>query len=175
MTRQPSFLRNAVTSGAVASLLSTAVLVSRGRSDAGSRAAPFNAVSHWLFGDKAYHVDQPDLPHTALGVAMHQLSGVFWGLLFEGFLHRISRSDNPPRLLAAGANGRAVAVRAPNRGEIVASAAVTTAIAALTDLRLVPARLSPGFEHRLRTDSLILTYVVFGAGLALGAAALRRD
>ena len=173
--RTSSFLRNAIASGAVASLLSSVVLARRGRSDAGSPAAAFNAVSHWLYGPRAYGVDAPDVRHTGLGVAVHQLSGAFWGLLFEAFLHRISRSDNrspPPMRADSGLTGDPV--RTPSTGEVVAAAAVTTVVAALTDLRLVPARLSPGFEHRLKTDSLVLVYVVFGAGLALGAAALRR-
>jgi hypothetical protein len=57
---------------------------------------------------------------------------------------------------------------------IVADAAVVTAVAALTDLRLVPPRLSPGFENRLRPTSVTAVYVAFGTGLALaGMAALR--
>jgi len=48
-------------------------------------------------------------------------------------------------------------------------------VAALVDLRLVPERLTPGFERRLSRRSLAWTYVGFGAGLALaGLLAQRR-
>ena len=38
-----------LSSGALAGLLSMAALALRGRAQAGSAAAPLNAVSHWLF------------------------------------------------------------------------------------------------------------------------------
>ena len=36
------------------------------------------------------------------------------------------------------------------------------------------AGLTPGFEHRLSKPSLVLTYALFAAGLALGGIAARR-
>ena len=50
-----------------------------------------------------------------------------------------------------------------------ATAGVVTAIAAFTDLRLVPPRLSPGFEHRLSKAGVALVYLGFACGLALAA------
>ena len=49
------------------------------------------------------------------------------------------------------------------------TAAVVTAIGAFTDLRLVPPRLSPGFEHRLSKTGVALVYLGFACGLALAA------
>jgi len=56
-----------LSSGALAGLLSMAALALRGRAEAGSAAAPLNAVSHWLFEERALHLDRADLRHTALG------------------------------------------------------------------------------------------------------------
>lgn len=56
----------------------------------------------------------------------------------------------------------------PDTGTLVAGAIGITALAAVTDFKLVPERLTPGFEHRLSTPSLVLTYALFAAGLALG-------
>ncbi|MDI1261530.1 hypothetical protein [Aquabacterium sp.] len=47
-----------------------------------------------------------------------------------------------------------------------------TAVAALADFKMVPERLTPGFEHHLSRKSLWLTYGVFAAGLALALAVL---
>jgi hypothetical protein len=180
------YARNAFASGSAASLLSAWVLTRRGRSEAGSAAAPINAVSHWLHGDAAYSVDAPDVRHTALGLVVHHASAVFWGVLYEAVLRRIGQSANRSPKTAVGPRPSAVAGASaelqpggaahgrPTPGEVLAGAAVVTAVAALTDLRLVPPRLSPGFEHRLRAPSVVLVYVAFAAGLAMGAAALRR-
>jgi len=40
-------------------------------------------------------------------------------------------------------------------------------VAAVTDFKLVPPRLTPGFEHRLSRGSGTVTYLAFGVGLAL--------
>ena len=168
-------LRNAITSGSVASLLSAMMLAHRGRRDAASAAAPVNAVTHFLYGDRAYRADAPSLRHTALGYAVHHASAVLWALLYESILRRIAHSSNRGRKVPL--SDRAPTAKPPRltTGELVASAAVVTGIAALTDLRLVPPRLSPGFEHRLEPGSLVLVYAALAAGLVLGAALLRRD
>jgi hypothetical protein len=146
--------QSVLSAGLAASLLSSLGLALRGRAEAGSAAAPFNAISHWLYGSRALRLDTADARHTALGAAVHVGSSVFWAVLYD---HLFCRREPPPRpvTLAAGAAG-------------------VTALAAVTDFALVPERLTPGFEHRLSNRSLVLTYALFGAGLALGALAARR-
>jgi hypothetical protein len=161
-------LTRALTSGSAASLLSAAVLALRGRREAGSAAAPVNAVAHWIYGDKAYAVDRADLKHTVVGMAIHHASAVLWGLLYEAVLRRIAGSSNRGPSSAARPGSRLTP------GEILGGAVAVSAVAALTDLRLVPTRLSPGFEHRLRPASVFLVYVAFAGGLALAVAASRR-
>jgi hypothetical protein len=53
-------------------------------------------------------------------------------------------------------------------GNAVADACAISAVAAVVDLKLVPKRLTPGFEARLSNRSLALVYAGFATGLALG-------
>ena len=146
-------LAGSLSAGTAASLLSMAVLALRGGAETGSAATPFNAISHWLYGSKALRLDTADTRHTAFGALVHFASSVFWAAVYD---HLVCRREPPPA--PAG---------------LVAGAAGVAALAAVTDFALVPERLSPGFEHRLSQRSLVLTYVLFGAGLALGALATR--
>jgi hypothetical protein len=141
-------------SGAMAGLFSMAALAVRGRAETGSAAAPLNAVTHWLFGRRALRVDRADLRHTALGTLVHVASSMFWAVFYD----RIVCRRVPP----------------PTTATLVAGAVGITALAAVTDFKLVPERLTPGFEHRLSKSSLVLTYALFAAGLALGGIVARR-
>jgi hypothetical protein len=133
---------------------SVGALALRGRAEAGSSAAPLNAVTHWLFGPRALHVDQADLRHTALGAVVHMASSFFWAAFYDRW---VCRREPPPSTQA-----------------LVSGAVAITALAAVTDFKLVPERLTPGFEHRLSKRSLVLTYALFAAGLALGGIAAAR-
>lgn len=139
--------------GAAAGSLSAAVLAWRGRAETGSPVAPMNAVSHWFFGREALRRDEATLDHTATGTAVHYLSALFW---------------------AVGFGALRAARRQPTAANAAVDAAAVTALAATVDLRLVPERLTPGFERRLSSGSLTLVYVAFAAGLALADIALRR-
>lgn len=143
-----------VPAGLAASLLSMVALALRGKAEAGSAAAPFNAISHWLYGARALRLDTADMRHTALGAVVHAGSSMFWATIYE---EAVCRSDPPP-----------------TPAKLVAGAAGVATLAAVTDFALVPERLTPGFEHRLSKRSLALTYALFAAGLALGGWAARR-
>jgi hypothetical protein len=143
-----------VPAGLVASLLSMVGLALRGRAETGSAAAPFNAISHWIYGARALRLDTADMRHTAFGAAVHAGSSVFWATVYE---EAVCRREPPPTTTG-----------------LVAGAAGVAALAAVTDFALVPERLTPGFEHRLSKRSLVLTYALFAAGLALGGLAARR-
>ena len=165
--------RDASTSGGAASLLSLVALMLGGRRENRSAAAPVNAVSHWLHGPRAYTVNRTTWSHTAVGAGIHCASAFFWGGLYGLLLRQIAarRQGSPQRRgTRTGTQGPDVTVP-----EAVASAAVVTAVAALTDLRLVPERLSPGFENRLSPTAVTAVYLAFGAGLALAGIAMRRS
>jgi hypothetical protein len=163
------FWRGTVLSGSAASLASAALVMLFSRRENGSGSAALNAISHWLWGPRAYRADAPDWRHTAPAVVIHHASSVFWGALFELFLRLLRRRPAGPAALADRDSGRVALA------DIAATAAVVTAVAALTDLRLVPKRLSPGFENRLRPASVAGVYLAFGCGLlAVGALRSRR-
>jgi hypothetical protein len=146
--------RQALVSGTLASLFSTAVLAWRGYRRYGKPAAPTNATSHWLWGDDdAFLASEPDARHTGVGYATHHASAVMWALLYERWL---GRQENP------------------SAGEVVGAAAATTAIAAFVDYVLTPPRLRPGFEAHLSPADLAGVFAAFGVGLAAGGALNRQ-
>jgi hypothetical protein len=146
--------RRGLVSGAAASALSTVTLAALGKLGTGSAFAPTNAVSHWVWGEKAARRDLPSMRYTALGYTIHHLSATFWAVLFERFMgERLDRMKAAPTLAAAGA---------------------ASAVACFTDYQLTPQRLHPGYEKRLSRPSLALVYGAFGLGLAAGAMMLRR-
>jgi hypothetical protein len=144
----------AAASGTLASVLSAGALVCCARADAGSPWAALNAPSHWFWGRESLRRNGATWRHTAIGALTHHASSVFWALAYEWLRARQKRSG---------------------AGSAIASAAGVTAIAAVVDLKIVPERLTPGFERRLSKRSLAWTYISFGAGLALaGLLAQRR-
>lgn len=145
-------LKEGCVSGSLASLLSTAVMAAAGHRQAGSAAAPVNAVSHWLWGDESLREDRADLRHTLTGYITHHLAAVFWATLYARVRGRPARTVP----------------------EALAGALATSATAAAFDYTLVPRRLTPGFEHRLSMAPLAATFGALGIGMALGALLLRK-
>jgi hypothetical protein len=146
--------RRGLVAGAVASALSTVALAALGKAGTGSAFAPTNAISHWIWGEKAARRDRPTLRYTVAGYLIHHLSATFWAVLFERFMgQRLDRLAPAPTLAAATA---------------------TSAIACFVDYQLTPQRLHPGYEKRLSKPSLAVVYGAFGLGLAAGALMSRR-
>jgi hypothetical protein len=152
-------LRRAWASGSLASLTSTAALVLAGTRDCRSVFAPVNAVSHWIWKDRAIRQDDASLRYTVTGYAIHHAASVFWALLFEGLAMKRREPREPV--------------------EVLRDAAAVSALAAVVDLRCTPERLTPGFERRVKPAPLASVYVAFGLGLAvsvlLGLGSSRRD
>lgn len=140
--------RQALVSGTLASVLSTAVLALLGKSTLGKPVAPTNATSHWLWGEQAYGEHDASLRYTGIGYATHHASAVMWATIFERWLNH---------------------TRALRTSEIVRDAAAMTAIASFVDYQLTPPRLRPGFEQHLSRGELVGVFAAFGVGLALGA------
>jgi len=147
-------MRTGLIAGASASLVSTLVLLWRGRREVGSGTAPTNATSHWLWRDEAFGVHVPSWRHTATGYAIHHGTATFWAVLYA-WLH-----GNRPaaRSLPAALTG----------------AAVASAVACTVDYTLTPKRFTPGFEHHLSKTSMALVYAGFALGLAAGCLAANR-
>jgi len=127
---------------AVASGLTVALLARR---RTGHLASGPNATSHVLWGESAGRCHEVDLRHTAVGVAIHHASAVFWAAGFEWLL-AMRRPPHP----------------------VVAATAVTT-VAYVVDYHVVPKRLTPGFEQHLSGRGMWGVYAALAAGLALTA------
>lgn len=140
--------RQAVVSGTLASILSTAVLAFFGKSSMGKALAPTNATSHWLWGDEAYSEHDLSARHTGVGYATHHASAMMWATILERWLNH--KGFVRP-------------------AEIVRDAAVLSAIASFVDYQLTPPRLRPGFEQHLSRGELLAVFAAFGLGLASGA------
>jgi hypothetical protein len=148
-------LQRGAVGGVTSSLASTAALALLGKGEANSAFAPTNAVSHWLWGDKAARQDNPSLRYTLPGYLIHHASAMFWAVLFERFCgDLLDRQDTAATLGAATA---------------------ASAFACFTDYQLTPRRLHPGYEQRLSRPALAFVYGAFGAGLAAGAMLCRRS
>jgi hypothetical protein len=139
-------LRRAWFSGSVASLLCTLVVTVLGRGRRNAPARGTNATSHWVWGHRAIRRSSPSLRYTAFGYAIHHASSMFWAIGFERW--RLARGLPLARHPAA--------------------VAATVATAAwVVDYKVVPKRLTPGFEHHLSRRGLAGAYVAFGAGLLM--------
>lgn len=146
MTNWLRVVRHALISGSSAGVASLIALAGGGHRDCGSAFAPVNAVSHWIWRDRALRQQAPSLRYTVPGYGIHHAMSIFWALLYEERMGRVPAA----RPLRAVGTGLAV-----------------SAAACFVDLKLTPERLTPGFERRLGTGSLSLVYLAFGLGLAV--------
>jgi hypothetical protein len=147
-------VQRGLVSGATSSVLSTAALALSGEREDNSHYAPTNAISHWIWGEKAARRDGPSVRYTVPGYMIHHACATFWAVLFEracgGLLDR----------------------REP--GTTLAVATGASAVACFVDYELTPQRLRPGYEKRLSRPALAVVYGAFGVGLAAGAMLCRR-
>lgn len=148
-------LQRALISGATSSVLSTIAMAIVGKKETGSAFAPTNAVSHYVHGERAGYRDRFSLRYTVPGYLIHHASATFWSFVFERLMGGVLDRKNPAGTLAA--------------------AAATSAFAALTDYKLTPRPLQPGYEKRLPKKSLAVVYGGIAVGLALGAMLARRE
>ncbi len=146
-------MREGLVSGSLASLFSALYLAWAGARH-GVPAAPVNAVSHWLFGERSLRQDKASLAYTLTGYLTHHVAAIFWGVLHAKTwgTHAIAKKPLPA---AAGA---------------VAAAGV----ACFVDYQLTPKRLTPGFEHRLARPDMTAVYACFALGLMAGSLVMKR-
>lgn len=148
----PQALRDGAISGSVASIASTAVLTVCGEKDSNSAVAPTNATSRWIWGDRAAYHHGVDGRHTAVGYLIHHASSTLWAVVYEKWFGKKADKGDLGAALAGGA--------------------VVASLACFVDYKVTPYRLQPGFDKRLTTPSMFLTYATFGAALALRGLAI---
>jgi hypothetical protein len=147
-------LRDGAISGSLASVASTAVLSARGKKESATPYGPTNAISHWLWGERAARRDGLSMRYTVLGYGIHHASATLWAVVYEKLL-----GDKP--------EGKAVA-------PALAGGLATAALACFVDYKMTPQRLQPGFEKRLSSRSLVMVYGAFGLALAVRGLASSR-
>ncbi|MBV5285556.1 MAG: hypothetical protein JZU45_05700 [Methyloversatilis discipulorum] len=148
MTRMQRVVLEGLIGGTLSSVLSAVLLCAAGRRQTGSPYAAVNAISHWLWKDRAFRRNAPSLRYTGTGYLIHHLASTFWA---TG--HAAVRSPG------SAADARAA----------IAGGLATSALACFVDYRLTPHRLQPGFEQRLSRPALTGVYLAFGVGIAVGA------
>jgi hypothetical protein len=148
-----TILRRAIVSGTCASVVSSAGLLWAGGVDCGSVFAPVNAVSHWIWGERALHAQLLSVRHTVFGYVIHHAMSVFWACLYEAGTE------------AAIASGHA----SPGPLALLSSGVAVAALACFVDLVCTPRRLTPGFERKLSAPTLSVVYLLFGLALPIGA------
>jgi hypothetical protein len=140
-------LRDGAVSGGVGSALSTVVLTACGEREAGAPLAPTNAISHWVWGDRALAHHEASISHTLLGYAIHHGASTLWAVVYEKWFGE----DAERKALAPAVMG----------GFAIA------ALACFVDYQLTPRRLRPGYEHHLSKRSLFLVYASLGIALPI--------
>ena len=144
-------MRRSLVSGTIAGLGVMATAALAGRKETGSWAAPLNATSHILWGDKAASVNRVSPKYTLPGIVLTHASAVFRAALYEELFGNRQRRAN---------------MRVPVWEPLLGGASIA-ALAYANDYHLMPRRLTPGYEKRVSGRSLA---TIFGA-LALGLAA----
>lgn len=139
-----------VYAGVVAAAATAGTLIGFGGAR-GEAWRPLNAVGHLVLGYRARVMDRFDLLVTPVGVALHVLSVVVWGVVFA--------------LVAARLRGWRLVLAAVGLG----------AAAFLIDTRLLPDRLDPGFPDVLSRPEVIAVYAVLAASLAVGLRLARQS
>src|SRR5687768_3807635 len=101
MDKERSVLSRAVKSGTISGLATAAVASLAGKRENGSYAAPLNATSHIIWGDKAAKQDQASVKYTLTGFLLNHGSAIFWASFYEkmaaggGHVRREGRISNP--------------------------------------------------------------------------------
>lgn len=148
LVRWSPVLREGLVSGAVASVVSSVILVACGKAERGDPSRPLNGPSQWVWGRHAPFVQGFSVKHTVVGYAIHHAASMFWALLFARLRPRRDRNNFP---------------------DVVAASALITTIAYIADFKLVPTRVSPGFQRQLTKRCLYAAYAGFAFGLVIGA------
>ena len=160
MEKAGSVLERAVKSGTISGLAAATVASLAGKQENGSFAAPLNATSHILWGDKAAEQDGVSLKYTLTGFLLNHASAIFWASFYEKLFGR--HADRPREWRLPHSD---TAESGPVVQPIFGGAAVATA-AYIIDYHIIPKRFTPGFEKRLSGTSMLAIFAALAAGLA---------
>ncbi|MDQ2686316.1 MAG: hypothetical protein M3Y28_00450 [Armatimonadota bacterium] len=128
--------------GLVLAATTTAAILLVSQKENHSPWAALNCVAHIVDGDEKEQPTDFSPRETGLGLAVNATAMGLWGVLYEGALS-ITKIRSTPL-----------------------TAALATAVAYVTDYKLVPKRFTPGIEKRLSQPAILAVYAVLGATLA---------
>ena len=149
MSDWQEWLQDSLSTGAVATVATTVAAAACGQAEDGHVIAPINAVSHILWGDEAATHEEPSYQYTLPGLALNAVAVTGWAGVHELLFGK------------AAAQGRTA--------EVLLGGAFVSALAFVTDHRVVPDRLTPGFEKRLSNGSLLGIYGTLAIALGVGS------
>lgn len=109
-----------------------------------------NADALIALGDRVQFHDRFHPLVTLLGLVVHTLSVVLWGILFAVLAWRLRRHW------------------------LVLAGLLFAACAYVIDIHILPGRIAPGFESALSTPELVAVFMVLGLSLAAGVAMGRK-
>ncbi len=170
MNEWQQLAQNTMRTGGLASAATTLAAAVCGLIEERNAVAPLNSVSHIAWGDRASRQERPSWKYTLTGLALNTAAVTSWAALYELFFGGAGAARS------SGAIGIGKRLRANkpahSMSRVVAKSlvggAVISGLAYVTDYKLVPARLTPGFEKRLSNRSLLGIYAALALGLGLG-------
>ena len=161
MEKARSVLGRAVKSGTITGLATAGVASLAGKQENGSFAAPLNATSHILWGDKATEQDGVSLKYTLTGFLLNHASAIFWASFYEKLFGKHVDKSHVWRLPGSGTAESSSFTKPILGGVVVATAAY------IIDYHAIPKRFTPGFEKRLSGKSMAVIFATLAAGLAV--------
>ena len=122
----------------------TAAALARATGQAGM--APVNAVSHVVWGGRAFMRSRPSVKYTLAGISINFAGCLFWaGVVEQLILRRPLRRATEALALGSGA----------------------AAAAYFVDYHCLPRRYRPGYERRLSDPGLVLVYAALALAFPL--------
>lgn len=162
--------QNTLRTGGLASAATTLAAAVCGLIEERNAVAPLNSVSHIAWGDRAGRQERPSWKYTLTGLALNTAAVTSWAALYE-LLFGGAGAVQSRHAIGSGKRGR-VSTPALSMSRLVAKSliggAAISGLAYVTDYKLVPAWLTPGFEKRLSNRSLLGIYTALALGLGLG-------
>lgn len=134
----------------IAFLVTTTGLLVLGPTDHRSPFAPVNSISHMLYGQRAYVIDEPKPKYLLPGILLNFGAMLGWAAVAEIVL-------------------RLLKVQIPQTALNLFVCSGVTLLAYFVDFYVVPKRFTPGFEHVLSSRSMLVLYALMAASLFAGS------
>lgn len=148
-----SLTQRGLLTGLMICLVTAAIAARQARRRTGSPTISLNAVSHWIWGDRAAYRKAPSVKYTLTGFVIHFFASVFWAIIFERAWGRDAESGSVHRALAGAC-----------------AIAVTSYV---SDYDIAPRRLTPGWDLLLSRRDLAAIYTSIAVALPLRGLARR--